>query len=81
MLKPPPPAPDVFATTSGGCRNCGAPLVSRPLKRSGPLKHRVLFVLSVLCCGVGLLLWAVWPREQEQTGVLFTCTRCGLQQT
>jgi hypothetical protein len=68
----------------GGCRNCGGALTSKPImRRTGRFRLRGLYLLlAVFTLGVlGILLWPVWPRKSEQTGVLYTCTVCGLQQT
>lgn len=66
-----------------GCRNCGGQLRSTPIKTRGRFRLRGLYLLVTLfTLGIlGILLWPVWPRKKELTGVLLTCTACGLQQT
>lgn len=82
--RPHPPAPAPYPQAMHGCRNCGGPLRSAPLRqRSGRFRLRGTYIiLGVLTFGIlAVLLWPVWPRKSEQTGVLYTCTACGLQQT
>lgn len=67
-----------------GCRNCGGHLTSKPVIEKGPISHRILFLIVVLVLAPTILgavvAWIVWPRQKVQTGVVMTCTACGLQQ-
>jgi len=66
-----------------GCRNCGAQLRSKPVYERGRMRLRALYLLlAVFTLGIlAVVLWPVWPRKRVQTGVILTCTACGLQQT
>ena len=75
-------------TTQGmACMICGHQGTLRPGHTDITRKRRVKFgffwlVFSVITCGIGFLLWLVWPRGTEviSTDRFVVCTNCGAKQ-
>jgi hypothetical protein len=79
---PAPPA----AQTGAACRVCGAhTLASREHKLTTKRRSKFGFLwllATILTGGIGLLIYLVWPRHNEVTGVdrWLECTSCGARQ-
>lgn len=70
-MTPPAPAP---APTPQACPVCGlvGTLRSQQIERTTKtrVKFGVIWVLiSLLSLGLGVVLWLIWPRRTEVTGV------------